>query len=47
MVCEVGMFLIIDPISAGGNLNESFNVVALGAEGQEEHGEIKAKRKQE
>ena len=47
MVSEVGMFLIIDLINVGGNLNESFCVVALGAEGQEEQGEIKEKRKQE
>ena len=35
VVCEVGMFLIIDPIRVGGNLNELFHVVDLGAEGKE------------
>ena len=40
MVCEVRMLLIIDPIRVGGNLNESFYVIALGAEGKEQ-GEFK------
>ena len=43
-VCEVGMFFIIDPISVGGNLKESFYVVALGADGLEEQGQIKEKK---
>ena len=35
VVSEVRMFLIIDPIRVGGNLNESFYVIALDAEGKE------------
>ena len=43
VVCEVRMFLIIDPIRVGGNLNESFYVVDLGAEGKEQR-EFKDKK---
>ena len=35
VVSEVRMFLIIDPIRVGGNLNGSFYVIALDAEGKE------------